>query len=210
MKLVFLHGWSFDSGFWQAVRTALGPSDAVFLDQGYTREEPCLTLPQEPYLAIGHSAGALWSLTHMLPHCRGLIAFNGFSRFSQAADFEQGIPTRVLKRMLARLTDAPAETVTQFRQQFEFCPPCPAPLDLSRLQEGLSDLIECDGRSRASLLGPSVIAVQGDSDPLVSDALHQASFPEARHVTLEGGHLLPLTAPERCAAIIASARQSLS
>lgn len=202
MKLVFMHGWSFDHSFWAPLLAVLGPCDALCLDHGYTGAAQLEALPDEDFIAIGHSAGVLWFLNRDLPHCRGMIAFNGFARFSQSEDFAPGIPRRVLTRMQTKLHEAPASVVTPFRQQFTPFLPCPATLDGKALEQGLAELIDADGRPNARNRGETLLAVQGSHDPLVSSALHEASFATNRRLTLEGGHLHPQTAPQACADLI--------
>ncbi|NVN05509.1 biotin synthase [Asaia spathodeae] len=210
MKLVFIHGWSFDASFWRPLHQALNQPDALFHDRGYGGAPAPIALPEEPYFLIGHSAGVLWALTRSLPACRGIIAFNGFSRFSQSEDFAPGIPKRVVTRMRSRLASAPEETVTQFRRQFEPFLPCAATLDKQALETGLTELLDSDGRDRAREWGRALTAIHGEQDPLISTAMHEASFPEATRLVMEGGHLLPVIAPHACAALIADILKAAS
>lgn len=203
MKLIFMHGWSFDSGFWTPLHEALGQPEAVFLECGYTGKPVSLTLPDTPYLAITHSAGTLTCLARHDPLCRGLVAFNGFARFSQSKDYPQGIPPRILARMKSRLTRDPVGVITQFRQQFDPFIPCETP-HTATLLAGLDSLIDSDGRSAALERWPEVICISGRNDPLVSPAMTEASFPHATRYERDGGHLLPLTDPAGCAAFVAS------
>jgi len=210
MKLVFMHGWSFDASFWHPVCHALGQCDMTLLERGYSGARPFTTLPDQPFVLVTHSAGTLWALRHSLPQCRKIIAFNGFARFSQADDFPQGLSIRVLTRMRTRLARTTNETVMQFRRQFTPFIPCPPHLDLPVLDEGLVELMEGDGRATAHSLGRSLMAIHGTDDELVSGAMHEASFPDATRLIFEGGHLLPFTAPHQCAAIISNALRDVS
>ena len=210
MRLVFAHGWSFDAAFWRPLYQALGQPDAVFVERGYGGAPAVTALPEDPFFLIGHSAGVLWALTRHLPRCRGIIALNGFSRFSQSEDFAPGIPKRVLARMRSRLASAAEETVTQFRQQFEPFLPCDTALDKQALETGLTDLLEADGREAARQWGRALTAIHGAQDELVSTAMHEASFPEATRHVMEGGHLLPVTAPHACADLIAEILKAAS
>jgi len=210
MKLVFAHGWSFDAAFWHPLHQALGQPEAVFLERGYGSAPAFTALPEDPFIMIGHSAGVLWALTRDLSSCRGVIAFNGFSRFSQSEDFASGTPKRVLTRMRSRLACATLETITQFRQQFEPFLPCDTMLDKQALEAGLTELLETDGREAARGWGRALTAIHGAQDELVSTAMHEASFPEATRHVMEGGHLLPVTAPHACAALIADILKAAS
>lgn len=203
MKLVFMHGWSFDSSFWAPLHMALGRPEAVFLEGGYTGKPVSLTLPDTPYLAITHSAGTLACLARHDPLCRGLVAFNGFARFSQSDDYPQGVPLRILARMKSRLTRDPVGVVTQFRQQFDPFIPCETP-HTPTLLASLESLIDSDARLAALQRGTGVTCISGRNDPLVSSAMTEASFPHATRHECDGGHLLPLTDPAGCAAFVAS------
>ncbi|GBQ11686.1 alpha/beta fold hydrolase [Swaminathania salitolerans] len=218
MKTVFLHGWSYDSGVWASVREALpDPDGAVFLDLGHTdlahtdpsqtnpshMDAPCPDrIPDEPFLAVGHSAGALWFLNRAAPQCRGVVAINGFSRFCKAPDFENGIEPRLVERMIRQLDSDPAATVRRFRKSI-MCPlfPLPEPAP-DALRAGLQGLLEHDGRPAARSLGRRLVSVEGEEDPLLCAAMRDEAFPEADRRILPGGHLLPLTDPESCARII--------
>lgn len=203
MKLVFIHGWSFDAGFWSPLHDALGRPESCFIECGYTGRPVSLALPDAPYLAITHSAGTLPALAAPDEHCRAIVAFNGFARFSQSDSYPEGVGLRLLARMRTRLTTDPAAVVMQFRQQFDPVIPCTDP-DRAALLAGLDALIETDARAEALRWGSRLLSVSGTDDPLISPSMTRASFPQATLCQLAGGHLLPLTDPAGCAALVAS------
>src|SRR3546814_3936308 len=75
----FLHGWGFDAALWDSMRATLG-GDAS--DLGYFGERRQFGDDERPFVAVGHSLGALLWLKALPPNCAGLVAINGFDRFA--------------------------------------------------------------------------------------------------------------------------------
>ena len=98
MMLVMLHGWGFDRDFWRKLREELNGFDCISWDLGFYGD-PHMPPPERPAIAVGHSYGLLWLLKHRPFAWRGLISINGFSRFSAAGDFPQGVPLAQLDRL---------------------------------------------------------------------------------------------------------------
>lgn len=201
MKIALLHGWGFDAGLWDAVCALLPEFDCMADDRGYFGDSVA-TCGAE--LVVGHSLGGLRALLDPPAGCRAILAINGFDCFAARPDFAAGVPVRVLDRMVARLgTDADA-VVSEFRARCG-AGPAPAPARADSLARDLTALRDGDGRGRWS--GPLALIAGGD-DPILSPAHIAACFadrPEAeRHLAQGHGHLLPLTAPDLCAAAIRS------
>lgn len=210
MKIVFLHGWSFDASIWSAVQDALACPDMSVLDQGQTGNVVRMTLPDSPFLAVGHSAGALWFLDRDLPWCRGLIAINGFSRFAQAKDFPFGIAPRLIYRMQRQLAHDASDVVTTFRKQIAAEYPLPETCSTVPLHENLSLLLNGEGRPRARALGSRLVSIEGKDDPLLSNSIRAACFSCGPRLILPAGHLLPITHAEDCASVIRKALEDAS
>lgn len=198
MRLRFLHGWGFDADLWRRVAAALGGRTMAFADAGYfgvPRDPPA----RGPLLAVGHSLGAMRLLLAPPAGCAGIVAINGFDRFAGG----QGVPRRVLDRMIARYRSDPAAVLDEFRAR---CGAGAAPpgRDDARL---LADLrLLRDGDARGLWRGP-LLALDGGDDPIVPAALRAASFADAaarRETCADGGHLLPLSHADWCAARIAA------
>jgi pimeloyl-[acyl-carrier protein] methyl ester esterase len=112
VKLLFLHGWGFDASLWDGLRRALAPIESIAWDRGYfgrPNEEPA----DGPILAIGHSLGSQILAADPPPGCIGLIAINGFDRFTG----EGAVPRRAVDRMRSRFTEAPREVLDAFRMR---------------------------------------------------------------------------------------------
>jgi pimeloyl-[acyl-carrier protein] methyl ester esterase len=185
MRLVFLHGWGLDASLWNAVRAALPEHETVALDRGYFGA-PMVDVPSEPFIAIGHSLGAL--LLADMPHAIGLVAVNGFDRFIG----EGAVAPRIVDRMRKRFVQAPADVLADFRARIG-ASPAPESLDSERLGADLDLLAETDRRDAAR---PRTLVLHGGADPLLPAAMRETVFAGApRETVAGGGHLLPLTHP---------------
>jgi pimeloyl-[acyl-carrier protein] methyl ester esterase len=195
--LRLLHGWAFDATLWHHVIPLLPEFDCRADDRGYFG--PAMAV-SEGEVAVCHSFGTLRALA--APHgFRALVAINGFDCFAARPGFP-GIPARLVARMLARCDADPAPVVQDFRAR---CGQAETPplRDSRALRADLAALAEQDQRGACTL---PVVSLQATDDPIVPFAMHPALFaaaPLAERTTLPvGGHLLPLTAPEACAAAI--------
>ena len=196
--LYCVHGWSFDRHFWEGIRPFLPGMSLICSDSGYFGSPFAPPLPEEPYLAVGHSAGVLSLLGRELPGCAGIVSFNGFARFVEGQDFPEGTPTRFLERMRVKVRRAPDTVLTDFRTTCGTAEPWPATPDSQRLSDGLIPLLTEDRRTEAERWGNRLHWLAGMNDPFgAARAMHSASGG-----MIEGGHLLPLNQPERCAAFI--------
>lgn len=199
MRVALLHGWGMDRGTWDAVIPLLGGFDCHADDRGYFG-------PAEPVtgadIVATHSLGALRALASPPPGCRGLVVINGFDCFARRDDFPDGVPPLATDRMAERLqADADAE-VTRFRLRIG-APPPPPIAGRARLLADLDFLRAWDGRGRWQL---PLLLLGGAQDLVVRPAHQSACFadrPDALRRTLpDEGHLLPLTAPDHCAAAV--------
>lgn len=199
MRVALLHGWGMDRHTWDAVIARLPEFTCEADDRGYFG--PALAAGAAD-LVVTHSMGALRALAS-LPHgARGLVAINGFDRFAQAPDYPDGVPAISTGRMAERLAQDPQAELTRFRLRTGSTPPPPI-TDAQTLEADLAMLREWDGRGRWQ--GP-LLLLGGADDRVVRTAHQAASFADrsdALRRTVPGaGHLLPLTAPDLCAAAI--------
>ena len=200
-SLCFVPGWAMPPGFWNRVQALLPPE---------------LTAPADasarPVLAVGHSLGVMHLLAKPPKRLAGLVAINGFSRFSRARDHPHGVEARILRRMAQRLQLDPAATVTEFLARCGL--PSTSPdllLDLAELAAGLDLLQEGDGRGALAALSCPVLALAGGQDEIAAPALSRACFSGLRPIADKrsalqwvepGGHILPVTHPQACVAAI--------
>ncbi|MBF7010296.1 alpha/beta hydrolase [Novosphingobium resinovorum] len=198
MKLLFAHGWGFDHRFWEPLAALLPEWAHVSYDRGYfgASHEPAV---EGPCLAVTHSFGTMRILAAPPPGLTGIVAINGFERFS-ALPGRPGVPVRVLDRMLRRFETDPRGVLAEFRktcgstEAFGEIDPAALAADLLRLRD-----------AAPSLPDVPILAIHGGADPLLPPEMRAATFTGAqvRRIDHEaGGHLLPLQAPQLCAAAI--------
>lgn len=200
MKLLFAHGWGFDRNFWNDVAMLLPEWEHLRDDRGYFGEPipPQDELGEElgPCIAVTHSFGTMRILANPPPGLAGLVAINGFERFT-ALPGKPGVPTRVVDLMLRQFDRDPRSVVEEFRgrvgcdEPFGEIDPAPLRADLLRLRD-----------AQPPLPGVPVLVLHGACDPLLPETMREACFPgtDARRLQHEtAGHLLPLEDPQLCA-----------
>ena len=152
---------------------------------------PVTTAP----VVITHSLGLMWALHNIPRPWAGLVAINGFTRFTKTSGFP-GVASNVLARMKVRLTENLHDVVATFLQRCGVETPSLKAFNTGRLLSGLEWLSEWDTRPQFKLLDCPILAISGTEDPIVSVRHSRACFPASVHVMVEGGgHLLPLTHP---------------
>jgi len=193
MILRFLHGWGFDASIWARVLPQLGEFVCRCDDRGYFG--PAVEAAGE--IAVTHSMGALRALASP-GSTKALVAINGFDRFA-AVDGFPGVAPRVIARMRAQLAHDPHKVVDEFRQRVGG-EPAPPVRNAAALEEDLAMLAQADLRWAKI---PTILLHAAD-DPLLTTAMQATTFAgSTERTTLDsGGHLLPVTRPEACAAAI--------
>jgi len=201
--LRFLHGWALDGRLWEQVVPLLAGFDCRIDDRGYFGA--AMAAP-EGEIAVAHSFGTMRALA-VPGGMRALVAINGFDCFA-ARDGFPGVPPRVVERMLARFGAAQGAVVADFRARCGLGETPPL-RDAAALGADLAALGQQDWRGACSV---PVTVVQAANDPILPPAMQGAVFAgAAERITLpDGGHLLPLTAPEACAAAIRGAAERLA
>lgn len=219
---IFVHGWGFGPDFWSPVQKALGWDNALTLDLGFVEQAPPASFtralqqlqaaqaPGRAVLGVGHSLGFLWLAQHMdLSPASQLVGINAFAAFAAQQTFSCGIPARVLQRMLKGLADTPEKVLADFRSR------CGAQLsgsipNVPNLHMGLDLLLTGDVRSRLAHSGVCCRVLAARHDPLVSTAMTEESFAGLAEVQwVAGGHLLPQTDVQACAAFLRAARRTM-
>lgn len=199
-QFLFTHGWAMDGSLWDSIRHALhaeGRLGSSVRELGYFGA-PFDPAPTGPIVAVGHSLGFMQMLDEPPPGLVGLVAINGFTRFSAAPDHPAGVPARLLHRMLQRLEQDPDATAGEFRTRCGLAAAPPAPARLPALRQGLERLLHGDLRQALRRSPVPVLAISTTQDEIVPPALGKACFDDIQWVE-EAGHLLPLTHPALCA-----------
>lgn len=211
-SLVFVHGWGYGPDLWKDVRNLLAEEAPEAVDLGYFAS-PHLPAAEGGFrVAIGHSLGALWLLARAPFRFDRLVAINGFPRFVADEASPSAVPARTLERMRKRFAASPAEVLADFRARCGDMSPPPAALRSESLAEGLGWLAGDDGRAGLAKRIDRTWALAAKGDAIVPRAMTAEAFaalPEGRMRWLENGnHLLPLTHPAECAALIREALAS--
>ncbi len=208
MKLFAVHGWGFDAAVWDRLADCLPEWEMLRADRGYFGV-PAWPEVEGPCIAVTHSFGAMALLAHPPAGCAGLVAINGFDRFT--ADGERpGVAPRVVTRMMARFGTDPAAVLKDFRGRIGVSDAAPEP------QSGplLADLRAMrDDDCSAAVKGWKILAIDGDADPLLPAEMRAVQFAAAaaERLTIGGaGHLLPITHAAECAAHIRRFAEALS
>ncbi|MGB8275008.1 MAG: alpha/beta hydrolase [Alphaproteobacteria bacterium] len=203
--LALVHGWGSDDQVWEPLRTLLPDMEIETFDLGFFgRPRRPEMASRERVIAVGHSLGFLWLLHERPWGWRALISIGGFSRFTRAPDFPEGVEDRILSRMTARLREDPARVVEEFRERCG-CPGhgLPPHLDTERLGQGLGWLAEWDERDALAAERCPVLALFAYDDAVVPPMLSERVFASRRSTVVgrsdHGGHALPVTRPEWCA-----------
>lgn len=198
MKLLFAHGWGFDRHFWAPLAALLGEWPHAIDDRGYFGAPEAVPV-EGPCVAVTHSFGTMRVLAAPPPGLAGIVAINGFERFT-AVPGRAGVPLRVLDRMLRRFETERRAVLTDFRRTCGSEEPF-GEIDAALLHADLLRLRD----AAPPLPRVPVLALHGGRDPLLPEAMRESTFAGADLRRLDhatGGHLLPLEAPQLCAAAV--------
>lgn len=206
MKLLFTHGWGFDRHFWRPLAALLPEWPHLIDDRGYFGAAHTPDV-DGPCLAVTHSFGTMRLLADPPPGLVGVVAINGFERFT-ALPGKPGVAMRVVDRMLRRFDEDPRGVLAEFRrtcgceEPFGEIVPQPLHADLLRLRD-----------ARPPLPQVPVVALNGGQDPILPAEMRATVFAGCHVRRLDheaGGHLLPLQDPELCAQAVRGAMSALA
>lgn len=202
--LVLAHGWGYDGAVWEPLRRQLPSVETLVLDLGYFGPSHLPSLPTDrPLIAVGHSLGFSRLMMQPVPW-RAAVSINGFLRFTACSDFPDGVPLRMVDRMIARFTADPAAVYGDFMRRGGAPASLPAAADCDRLTEGLRWLRDADARPGPDGDSTPLLALAAPDDAIVPPAMTIAAFPGERLRWSDGGgHGLPLLRPAWCAGAIA-------
>lgn len=210
LTAILYHGWGFDGGIWAGMAKNLPDWRLLAQDRGYFGS-PRMPVPEGPCIAVTHSFGTMLALHEPPPGCIGILAINGFDRFTANPE-TAGVQGRIVERMIVRFEREPETVLREFRDRCG----CAAPFvigDASRLEQDLRLLAEMDCTRQAAETALPILLLQGDADPILPPAMRQTVFGGAKRLerrTLSGGHLLPLGAPEICAGMLREFAEGLA
>ncbi|MEO6092946.1 MAG: alpha/beta hydrolase [Novosphingobium sp.] len=198
MILRFMHGWGFDAGFWTKLIAELPEWSVRCDDRGYFGA-PDIPEPDRPCIIVAHSFGAMRALSASPGQCRGLVAINGFDRFTP------GVSPRIVDRTIARFDSDATTVLADFRRGCGDDSPV-GPVNPARLRQDLLALRDMDCTTHSAAWRTPILSLQGGSDPLLPTAMREEVFAAARLLERmthpEGGHLLAVSDAPYCACAI--------
>jgi len=189
--ILFVHGWGYDAGFWDPVRTALGDVPCAVLDLGYFSAANT-TLPRDITLLVGHSLGFLWLARQGALKHLPLIGINAFPRFVEAEDYRPAIAPRVLERMKRVVVSDTRNVLEDFWARAGAAGPDRAP-NANALAEGLDHLAAWDERENLATRASRMRLIAGREDAIVPAAMTEMAFKGSEITWQPGGHALPRT-----------------
>ena len=196
MHFVLVHGWGFHSGIWADFMRHLDGAGVTLVDLGFVAGGPkgATEWPADA-IAVGHSLGLLWLLKERYGRFRGLVSIQGFDCFCCHI-----APSRVqaLKRGLEREPHGTLQAFWRSCGAAGFA--LPEALNVARLDEGLDWLMHWDAREAKDGLTCPMLALAARDDAIVPPTMSEAIWQTTGIVWADdGGHVLPLRHPERCA-----------
>ncbi len=198
-KLIFVHGWGFDSRIWRSVLEYL-PTDTLYecLDLGFMGESTLECEFPEECVFVGHSLGVLWCLKNF-PQMAGLVAINGFDCFFRHTLIEPMV------KMQENLQNNLQMQMSSFYRQVGTKLPKDISFDKDRLVEGLNWLITWDAEIEHKMAKYPITALVARNDKITSAQMSEAIWSKDTLIWHEnGGHVLPLVQPGFCAEKIQS------
>ena len=242
-RILLVHGWAAEPGCWQRLvdlqdqRSGhLSNAQWSSFNLGFFGAADRVGGPVD--LVVGHSLGVMWAIQNWEQlQFRGLVALNGFSRFSADPDFRFGTHLRLLKRMRSNLLlggESLENQLSEFYSRSNGNRPDPywplpksshepnseiskhegvADLSEVRLVEGLETLMNWDLREQWRRLTKrlkSIEVLAGTSDPIVPPSLTEACFTDvAIHWVSANDHWTPWFEPELCLSLIEKSKRRL-
>ncbi len=197
MRLIFVHGWGFDTVLWNGIAEALPQYPQRRIDLGFLGGAATVAEFSSDDVLIGHSLGFLWGLRQQ-QNWRQVIAINGFARFAGSPEEGACVGPAALRAMRLALARDAGKALATFYRSINHTAPCDRH-NATRLAEGLA-LLETEHIEKPLAVPCRVLATR--NDPLVPKAAsdHLAAITGGSILwSDEGGHLLPLTRPQWCA-----------
>jgi pimeloyl-[acyl-carrier protein] methyl ester esterase len=189
-KLVFVHGWGFTPEFWQGLANEFSDFTCEFVDLGFVGNVRPINDHDAVY--ITHSMGLAWVM-EQVSDCKAIVAINGFTKFCRDENWPDGVPSKMLERMIRQFERTPEIVWTEFMKNCGVTDPLyPVAAKTDVLIDGLRYLRDCDIRTRFASLSVEKLVISATQDRIVPKKLTCASF-GADVIWYKGGnHLLPL------------------
>jgi malonyl-ACP O-methyltransferase BioC len=229
-ECVFLNGWAADAAAFDRVRAALPPEcgagpvfswiDQLADEKGTSPFERSLTAAGRPALLVAWSLGTMTAIRAAAEHpdkVSGLVLVSGSPRLTRdPASRWPGVAPAMVKAMKLMIRVAPDKVFHDFLKAASQPQPLPedkrkiqaTPKDIDAMERGLELLLKGDVReSFGRIPAPMPVSILHDRDDAIipvaaAEALAQIR-PSVRILLTAGlGHLTPIRAPEKIAALV--------
>jgi pimeloyl-[acyl-carrier protein] methyl ester esterase len=178
--LVFAHGWGFDSSYFEKLGQYFADYPQVHWEKGYfTTAEPYITFPGKgAWIGIGHSFGFHQLLKYPF---KGVVSLAGFTRFCIHRKGQEGVPLRILDRMIKAFQHDPQAVLQQFWGKCSFT----AYQENSYINTRalLTDLKAMRELEEEPLTNIPILSLSSQQDPIVPPSLIQQNFEGHPHLT---------------------------
>lgn len=189
-NLVFVHGWGSGPFVWQKIITDFQDHNCYVVNLGFLGEKD-ITIPDEPFIGVGHSLGGLWLLKHYPDQMTGFVSIASFNCFYEHT--AQHILSKMQKNIIKN-------TAAQIKDFWHYAgmkqPKDVMNLKPLKLLEGLKDL----SKWRADIPDNfPITALASRNDHIVPPKMTEDIWENHNINWIDnGGHMLPITQPEFC------------
>jgi pimeloyl-[acyl-carrier protein] methyl ester esterase len=204
MELVFVHGWGFDAGFWDALCPHLAEFRQQRVDLGFFGPPAAEKPSEHPCVLIGHSLGFVHALRRRQHYTRW-VAINSFARFVRDASPSNRKSRGQVRDLRRQLAANPEKTMRAFYHTLGVKPMI-GPADVSRLTEGLNELLAADVTETLASLDVPGLILASRKDPLIPIAVSEGLEHSAKRGRIlwhdTANHIIPQSDPGWCASAI--------
>lgn len=197
MKLIYWHGWGYDSTFFAPLRKILSSWQTICADEGYFGAPIFPSVSTEIAIGIGHSQG-FSRLIQLHPNLTGYVSLNGFTQFMQSQNFVNGIPKPVIGAMIQQFQRKPDDVLGTFYDRAGLNPSLSSNRNNPLLLQNLAALRSL----KIGLPNKPILAIAGEADQIAPIALQQDCFTNL-HIVKNANHCLIQTHAQECAHLIA-------
>ncbi len=192
--LVFAHGWGSGPFVWQKILSEFSDYDVHVIDMGFLGKED-LTMPDGPFIGIGHSLGGMWLLKNYPDQMTGFVSIASFNCFHKHT--AQHILSKMQKNVIK-------DTAAQLKDFWHYAG-MKQPKDIMNLKplkllEGLKSL----SKWQADIPDKLPIKVLASRNDHIVPPKMTVDIWESYGISWldTGGHMLPITESQWCVAQI--------
>lgn len=197
----YIHGWGLSPRFWDRFKVQWPNSKPSFTNLQFTDKpdrQLNISCPSTDYV-IAHSLGGLWALKNNVYPRLGMVFINSFYKFAPFGD------RHILQAMQKALKQDPHQQMIRFLKQADCESQVRADIqwNTDQLLQGLDWLQKWGATVELTTLNCPILVLAGAQDRICAlEKMEQHWQGHDIVVHPDGGHALPLSHPEWCAAQI--------